>query len=124
METLYSTAEAAEILRIALRTVSLWIRTGKLRAVKVGKNWRIPESALEEMAAGEIHTPKNHKLAPAAMRKKRVSAGKFSLDMSFEDLPAESVAGCLEDVARRLRTGDREGEIVSGGEVVGKFSMK
>ena len=48
MEKLYTVQEVADYLRIHFRTVYPMIRSGKLRAVKMGKYWRIPESALRE----------------------------------------------------------------------------
>ena len=37
----YSVSEAAELLRIAERTVLDWIHKGKLNAEKDGKSWRV-----------------------------------------------------------------------------------
>lgn len=39
--------EAAKILRVDRRTVYKWLRKGKLKAVKLGGIWRIPESVLK-----------------------------------------------------------------------------
>lgn len=49
-EKLYTKEEAAEILSISPVTLSDWLRAGKVRGVKLGRVWRIPESALEELA--------------------------------------------------------------------------
>lgn len=38
--------EVAEILRVSLQTVLRLIRDGKLHAVKVGRQWRIPRDSL------------------------------------------------------------------------------
>jgi excisionase family DNA binding protein len=50
VEKLYSKEEAAKILSISPITLGDWLRKGKIRGVKLGRVWRIPESALEELA--------------------------------------------------------------------------
>lgn len=48
IEKLLTPEEAAEALRVKVRTVMEWLRQGKLRGVKVGgKLWRIRESDLK-----------------------------------------------------------------------------
>ncbi|MBN2354422.1 MAG: helix-turn-helix domain-containing protein [Spirochaetales bacterium] len=42
----YSVDEAAEILNLHPRTVRIYIREGKLMGRKIGKEWRIPRTAL------------------------------------------------------------------------------
>ena len=44
--------EVAGILRVSPRTVQRWVKEGRLRAVRVGKLWRIPREALEEFLYG------------------------------------------------------------------------
>ena len=39
--------EVAEYLKVPIRTVWRWCRTGTLPAVKIGKYWRIPRDELE-----------------------------------------------------------------------------
>ncbi|MDP9478814.1 MAG: helix-turn-helix domain-containing protein [Actinomycetota bacterium] len=46
-ERLLSTAEVGERMGVDEQTVRLWIKKGKLEALKVGRGWRIPRSALE-----------------------------------------------------------------------------
>lgn len=45
-------AEVAKIFDVTKDTVALWLREGRLRGVKIGKGhyWRIPESAVTELA--------------------------------------------------------------------------
>jgi excisionase family DNA binding protein len=45
--TLYTAPEVADILRVDLRTVYRWIKSDKLRAVKVGRRWRISSDTLK-----------------------------------------------------------------------------
>ncbi|MEM3485148.1 MAG: helix-turn-helix domain-containing protein [Candidatus Methanomethyliaceae archaeon] len=48
LEKLYTIAEVAEYLKVKERTVKEWIWRKKLKAIKVGKSWRVSESALRE----------------------------------------------------------------------------
>jgi excisionase family DNA binding protein len=48
LEELLLPAEVARILRVTTRTIERYCKQGKLRAVKVGRRWRIPRSALED----------------------------------------------------------------------------
>ena len=49
-EKMYSVEQAAEILGISPLTMAKWLRAGKIRGVKMGRLWRIPESSLDEAA--------------------------------------------------------------------------
>lgn len=44
----YDIAEVMDILGVSQRTVYNWLRAGKIKAFKVGKEWRITEDALRE----------------------------------------------------------------------------
>ena len=57
MEERYlSLSEAADALDISERTAYRWIKSGKLRAYKPGRDYRIPEAALKEAVEGsEVH---------------------------------------------------------------------
>lgn len=44
----YSTIETADILRVSRKTVFQWARDGKIKAIKVGRNYIIPHSAILE----------------------------------------------------------------------------
>src|SRR5215210_8216556 len=57
-----SLAEAAERLGISERTARRWIKSGKLRAYKPGRDYWIPESALTELVEESVVHPK----APAS----------------------------------------------------------
>lgn len=49
MEPLYTLEEAAQVLKVSERSLAEWLRKGKIRGVKIGRAWRIPESALDEV---------------------------------------------------------------------------
>lgn len=46
--TLFTVREVAEALRIHQRTAYRLITDGSLKAIKIGSQWRVPESALME----------------------------------------------------------------------------
>ncbi|MBM4467444.1 MAG: helix-turn-helix domain-containing protein [Chloroflexi bacterium] len=49
----YSPKEVQEMLGIAQTTVYRWLTSGRLPAVKIGRLWRIPADALEELLSTE-----------------------------------------------------------------------
>ena len=51
IERVYTTAEAAEILRESVLTTMRKCRRGEIAATKTGRSWRITESALEAYIA-------------------------------------------------------------------------
>ena len=56
-EKLYTKEEAADILKISPKTLGDWLRAGKIRGVKVGRLWRIPETALDEVTQEGTRQP-------------------------------------------------------------------
>jgi excisionase family DNA binding protein len=51
-EEYFKPREVAAKLRISTRSVQLMLNDGKLRAIRIGKQWRIPESAVDELIRG------------------------------------------------------------------------
>ena len=47
----YTLEEIAEILHVTRRTLYTYIKEGKLRAVKVGKSWRVTQKNLDDFLA-------------------------------------------------------------------------
>ncbi len=47
----YSPEEIAEQFNLQAQTVRLWIRQGKLKAIKLGHLWRISEDQLQEFVS-------------------------------------------------------------------------
>lgn len=45
----YTLEEVQEILKVTRRTLYSYIKSGKLKAVKVGRYWRVPAKALQEV---------------------------------------------------------------------------
>lgn len=44
----YSVEELTELLQVTQRTIYNYIKGGNLKAVKIGKYWRVTEEALKE----------------------------------------------------------------------------
>lgn len=49
IETVYSVDEVASILKISVRLVRFYIRSGRLKATRLGKYYRVKESNLLEL---------------------------------------------------------------------------
>ena len=44
----YTLDEVAEALKITRRTLYTYVKEGKLKAVKIGREWRVSEAALQD----------------------------------------------------------------------------
>lgn len=44
----YTLDEVADILKVTKRTLYTYLKTGKLKAFKMGKYWRVTEQALQD----------------------------------------------------------------------------
>jgi excisionase family DNA binding protein len=47
IEQTYTVQDAAKALRVNPATIRHWLKTGRLKGVKMGRRWRIRESDLE-----------------------------------------------------------------------------
>ena len=64
-ERLLTPAEVAEYLRISRRTVVRWVREGRLRAIRVGRQWRIPAEEVQRVVQKGLHVqPKEERRDP------------------------------------------------------------
>ncbi len=48
----FTVEEVAEILRFPKRTVYVWLQTGQIKGMKVGRHWRVPRSEMEKLVPG------------------------------------------------------------------------
>jgi len=53
----FTTTEVATRLKVAPRTVGEWIRTGQLRAIKAGRDWRVSPNDLEAFLHANANRP-------------------------------------------------------------------
>ncbi len=51
-ETFYTVQEAADLLKVHYQTVRNWIKNNEIRAVKIGRSYRIPKSEIEHRLTG------------------------------------------------------------------------
>lgn len=49
----YTIKQAAVIFQVKEQTVSMWLRRGLIRGVRIGHTWRIPASVFEEKSDNE-----------------------------------------------------------------------
>ncbi len=49
----YTVKEICDILDISYRTVLKYVESGRLKGVKIGRNWRISERNLQKFIDGE-----------------------------------------------------------------------
>ena len=56
--------EVADRLKVAEATVRHWIKEGQLRAIDIGKSWRIADSDLADFLAAHQTTPKKPRTLP------------------------------------------------------------
>lgn len=52
--------ELAERLKVSEATVRLWIRNGELRAIDIGKGWRIADSDFDAFLDRHANTGRGH----------------------------------------------------------------
>ncbi|MEM4959850.1 MAG: IS607 family transposase [Nanopusillaceae archaeon] len=84
-EKLYRTSEVAELLNISVSTVKKWIKQGRLRALRVGKLWMIPESEVRRILSG--------------VEKREIRAAIYARVSSYK----QKIDGNLERQIERLR---------------------
>jgi excisionase family DNA binding protein len=53
-EAFYTVEELAEYLKVANHTVRLWIRDGKVSAVRIGRSYRIPLAEVRRIVSEGI----------------------------------------------------------------------
>jgi excisionase family DNA binding protein len=70
IEERYSVPQVAEALHVDKRTVRSWIATGRLRAERPGRHFKIPKSALEQMDKIDVPAPR-----PTSKREKKGVSG-------------------------------------------------
>ena len=58
LDSYQSVKDVAERLKVAEATVRHWIKTGELRAIDIGKGWRIATADLEQFLIRHQTTPR------------------------------------------------------------------
>jgi len=106
MEKLLRVSEAAKILGVGNSTIRLWIRQGRIRAVRIGKLWRIPQSEVERLTRGR---PKGDRAVIYARVSSRKQKKEGNLERQIERLKKYCTAkgyrivATISDVASGLK---------------------
>jgi excisionase family DNA binding protein len=86
-EPFLSVEQTAQRLQLHPFTIRRQLQTGRLRGVKRGRVWRIPESALFESSPPQITPSEPKRSTPAAARRVPQGFGKFAhLKISSADV--------------------------------------
>lgn len=79
--------DVAKQLKVTARTVGDWIRSGQLRAIKAGKDWRIAQIDLEAFLDSHANRPANRNEKthdrPAERQEKSGERSERSKDISI-----------------------------------------
>lgn len=102
MEDLLTLAEAAEALRVSQATVRRLIDGGELRAVRVGRLWRVPKAALEAYLGGD-----DPLALLATLSQLEGDGGNEQAIAVFQRMQAET-PGLLERVRTLAETADED----------------
>lgn len=104
-ETYLTVEQAAGRLQVAPYTLRAWIKRGKLRAFRPGREWRIPERALEELAETSA--------APAESGLSRVLEMVQERDAKLAAQGKPRGAWCAADELNAMRD-ERDRELAGG----------
>jgi len=99
---MYSVEQVAERLGLHVRTVRNYVRTGRLRAVRIGKQYRIARADLEELTGGPAtRTPR------PARRRRHVEVSSVVAVDAIDQAAAGRVANTLMGATANRQRGDR-----------------
>jgi len=111
-ERLYRTSEVARILNISVSGVKKWIREGKIRAVRVGRFWMIPESEIQRILLGVGHREMRAVIYARVSSRKQEEDGNLDRQVerlrSYCSAKGYKVVDVITDVASGLNE-DRSG---------------
>ena len=54
MHRYYTVKEVAQMFRVKEPTIYYWIKKGKIKAIKIGKKWLIPEEEIFKLINGRF----------------------------------------------------------------------
>ena len=94
-DQLLTPEEAAARLKMSRLTIGDWLRSGKLRGVKVGRLWRVRESDLESfLKGGEDSVDKEEKARESRLRKQAARQG-YGIKKSRAGLSVDNEGGYM-----------------------------
>jgi excisionase family DNA binding protein len=92
-EKFYDVPTAAQVLGLKHETMRRWLRSGKVRAVRLGRDWRISERAIDELAHTATNQPKAPRKAADANRLIKEVRAPLTSDESARRLAALDALG-------------------------------
>lgn len=72
-EKFYDVPGAAQVLGLKHETMRRWLRSGKVRGLRLGRDWRIPARALNELAHSATNQPSKSPSPSTAIQKQDTS---------------------------------------------------
>ena len=84
MKTILTVKQVAELLQVSIPQVRRMIANGELSAMKVGREWRVPKAALEELFERERHFTK-------ADMERQLRLAEVNHCLSFEQVSDELI---------------------------------
>ncbi len=107
-QNFYNTEEAARVLGVNVQTMRKYLRTGKVRGLRLGRDWRVSDLALHELAASG---PSDYPRRPI-----RKPAGVQSVQITESAAQMERFLSAAKVLQGRLRQNGYSG--ASGAEIV------
>lgn len=103
-EKFYDVPGAARILGLKHETMRRWLRSGKICGLRLGRDWRIPERALNELARSASNQPGGDISSGTATQKHdaSTSAGGVPESPKSTDGPHERTGTETKSKAERL----------------------
>jgi excisionase family DNA binding protein len=92
---LYTVEQAAEVLRLHVKTVRAYVRDGRLKATRIGKSYRIARTDLEAFAGGPVSTPARE----AAVRRRQAQVSSVIRVDAVSPALRDRVAGLVSGIA-------------------------
>lgn len=103
-EQLYSVEQVADLLGLHVKTVRGYVRDGRLKAVRIGKQYRIARADLEALTGGPVAAPARE----TAGRVRRVEATTIvQIDAIDQNTMSRLSTLLLASVNGRAGTGER-----------------
>jgi excisionase family DNA binding protein len=87
-EKFYDVPGAAQVLGLKHETMRRWLRSGKVRGLRLGRDWRISERALDELA----HKSTNQPPGSTPGQKHSKQATEIIAGLKNDDLHARNAA--------------------------------
>ncbi len=123
-ERFLTSVQASQLLGINPDTMRRYLREGKVRALRLGKDWKIPESSLSDLARGGRLAKGGKPIAPesASTPMPRDQAAKLQAFLKLANdlrpvIEAGTRSGATFDAAEMIRQSREERDAAISGEL-------